>query len=602
MLRTIPVSESGFAPVTPTVPGSGERRKESMKVGRQANFFLIRCGKDAMRHRLLDMLRRSLEACTAAGILDAGDLPFIELEAPREEAHGDYATNVAMILASRVKKNPRKIAESILQKLDDRGGILQKVEIAGPGFINFRLKEDVWAALLEEVEKRGDRYGRSDLGRGRRVMVEFVSANPTGPLHVGHARGAVIGDVVANILAASGYSVTREYYVNDVGNQMNNLGRSVYYRYLELQGVKVDFPADCYQGGYIRDLAREILEREGGRYRAAGSEEEVIPFFTDYAARSIMAGIQEDLRVFGVVFDVYFSEKELYKDDGVAKLLEELKRRGLIYEADNATWFRSTAFGDEKDRVVVRENHTPTYFAADIAYHQSKYARGFDLLIDVWGADHHGYIPRVYASIEAFGHKRETLKIILVQLVSLLRRGKPVAMSTRAGEFVTLRQVVDEVGRDAARYHFMMRRSDSHLDFDLDLAKRQSNENPVYYVQYAHARISSILRTAREKGMAMPAFAEIDPALLTLPEEITLIKSVIRYPEVVEAGARALEPHRLTFYLNDLAGTFHSYYNKNRVISDDPALSRARLYLVGCIGQVLRNALALLGVTAPEKM
>jgi arginyl-tRNA synthetase len=412
----------------------------------------------------------------------------------------------------------------------------------------------------------------------------------------------VIGDVVANILGASGYAVTREYYVNDVGNQMNNLGRSVYYRYLELQGVKVDFPAECYQGDYIQDLAREVLKKEGDRYLKTGGEEEALAFFTDYAARSIMEGIQDDLRAFGVVFDVYFSERELYKNDGVAKLLEELKQRGLIYEADNASWFKSTAFGDEKDRVVVRESNVPTYFAADIAYHQNKYARGFDLVIDVWGADHHGYIPRVYASIEAFGRKRETLKIILVQLVSLLRQGKPVAMSTRAGEFVTLREVVDEVGRDAARYNFMMRRSDSHLDFDLDLAKRQSNENPVYYVQYAHARISSIIRTALEKGLAIPAYREIDPAVLTLPEEIALIKSVIRFPEVVEAGARALEPHRLTFYLNDLAGTFHSYYNKNRVISDDPVLSRARLYLVCSVGQVLRNALALLGVAAPEKM
>jgi len=555
-----------------------------------------------MRHRLLEMLRTSLEACSAAGILETGDLPFIELEAPREEAHGDYATNVAMILASRAKRNPRKIAESILKHMDDRSGILQKVEIAGPGFINFHLKENVWAALLEEVEKLGEGYGRSGFGGGCKVMVEFVSANPTGPLHVGHARGAVIGDVVANILGATGYAVTREYYVNDVGQQMNNLGRSVYYRYLELQGVKVDFPQECYRGDYIVELAREVFKKEGDRYLDTGSEETVLPFFTDYAARSIMEGIRDDLRAFGVVFDIYFSERELYRDDGVAKLLEDLKQRGLIYEAENATWFKSTAFGDEKDRVVVRENNVPTYFAADIAYHQNKYARGFDLIIDVWGADHHGYIPRIHASIEAFGRKRETLKIILVQLVSLLRQGKPVAMSTRAGEFVTLREVVDEVGRDAARYNFMMRRSDSHLDFDLDLAKRQSNENPVYYVQYAHARISSIMRTALEKGFSIPTYSDIDPAVLTLPEEITLIKSVIRFPEVVEAGARALEPHRLTFYLNDLAGTFHSYYNRNRVISDDAALSRARLYLVCCIGQVLRNALALLGVTAPERM
>jgi len=554
-----------------------------------------------MKHRLIEILRASLDSCAAAGILEAGALPFIELETPREEAHGDYATNVAMVLASRAKKSPRKIAESIIGHISDREGILQKVEIAGPGFINFYVKEDTWARLLEEVEMLGDGYGRSEIGRGRKVMVEFVSANPTGPLHVGHARGTVIGDVIANILKASGYSVTREYYVNDVGNQMNNLGRSVYYRYLELQGKAVDFPADCYQGDYIVDLAREILDKQGDRYLEAAGEE-AIPFFTDYAARSIMGGIQDDLRAFGVVFDIYFSEKDLYKNDEVAKLLEDLKRRGLIYEAEEALWFRSTQFGDEKDRVVVRDNNTPTYFAADIAYHQNKFARGFDLAIDVWGADHHGYIPRVYASLEAFGRGREGLKIVLVQLVSLLRHGKPVAMSTRAGEFVTMRAVVDEVGKDAARYNFMMRRSDSHLDFDLDLAKRQSNENPVYYVQYAHARISSILRTALEKGFAIPGYTEIDPAVLTLPEEITLIKAVIRYPEVVEAAARALEPHRLTFYLNDLAGTFHSYYNKNRVISEDPMLSRARLYLVRCIGQVVRNALAVLGVAAPEKM
>jgi len=554
-----------------------------------------------MKHRLIEILRASLDSCAAAGILEAGALPFIELETPREEAHGDYATNVAMVLASRAKKSPRKIAESIIGHISDREGILQKVEIAGPGFINFYVKEDTWARLLEEVEMLGDGYGRSEIGRGRKVMVEFVSANPTGPLHVGHARGAVIGDVIANILKASGYSVTREYYVNDVGNQMNNLGRSVYYRYLELQGKAVDFPADCYQGGYIVDLAREILDKQGDRYLEAAGEE-AIPFFTDYAARSIMGGIQDDLRAFGVVFDIYFSEKDLYKNQEVAKLLEDLKRRGLIYEAEEALWFRSTQFGDEKDRVVVRDNNTPTYFAADIAYHQNKFARGFDLAIDVWGADHHGYIPRVYASLEAFGRGREGLKIVLVQLVSLLRHGKPVAMSTRAGEFVTMRAVVDEVGKDAARYNFMMRRSDSHLDFDLDLAKRQSNENPVYYVQYAHARISSILRTALEKGFAIPGYTEIDPAVLTLPEEIALIKAVIRYPEVVEAAARALEPHRLTFYLNDLAGTFHSYYNKNRVISEDPMLSRARLYLVRCIGQVVRNALAVLGVAAPEKM
>ena len=556
-----------------------------------------------MKKQLHELLSRAIRDCSAKGVLDVGDLPFIELEATREDAHGDYASNVSMVLASAAKKNPRKIAEAVVGHIADARGILKKVEIAGPGFINFFVREEVWASLLEDVEKLGDRYGRSDLGAGRKVMVEFVSANPTGPLHIGHARGAVVGDVIANILNASGYSAVREYYINDVGNQMNNLGRSVYYRYLQAQGIGVEFPAECYQGEYIADLAREVLAREGRRFLPQNeTEAEAVAFFTDYAARSIMDGIQDDLRAFGVVFDHYFSERELYRDDGVAKLLEDLRARGLIYEAEDALWFRSTAFGDEKDRVVVRENHTPTYFAADIAYHQNKFRRGFDLLIDVWGADHHGYIPRICASLEAFGRSRDALRIVLVQLVSLLRQGKPVAMSTRAGEFVTLRQVVDEVGRDAARYNFMMRRTDSHLDFDLDLAKRQSNENPVYYVQYAHARISSIVRTAAEKNFAVPAYGGADLGTLRLPEEIALIKAVSRFPEVMEASARTLEPHRLTFYLNELAGIFHSYYNKNRVISEDAALSGARLFLVKCVGQVVRNALTTLGVSAPEKM
>lgn len=538
--------------------------------------------------------------CNEQGVFEKLELPYIEMEMTKEEAHGDYASNVAMIIASTVKKNPRKIAEAIVGNIVDKEDVLSRVEVAGPGFINFFVKEDVWVALLEDVDRLADRYGESDFGGGRRVQCEFVSANPTGPLHIGHARGAVIGDVIASLLSHSGFNVSREYYINDVGNQMRTLGRSVYLRYLELLEEKIEFPPEHYQGQYIVDLAREVLEKRGNELQGGG--EEVLDFFTAYASQSILAGIKDDLAAFGVKFDVYFSESELYKDDGVGKVLAELKQNGHIYAEEGTLWFKSTAFGDEKDRVVIRENGVPTYFAADIAYHRNKYQRGFDLVVDVWGADHHGYIPRMQASLQAMGLKKDALKIVLVQLVSLLRHGKPVAMSTRAGEFVTMRQVIDEVGKDAARYNFLMRRSDSHLDFDLELAKRQSNENPVYYVQYGHARISSILRLADERKVEIPTYEKVDLKLLKLPEEIFLIKSIIRFPEVIEASTRTLEPHRLTFYLNDLAGAFHSYYNKNRVISDDVSLSKARLFLMKSVGQVMRNALGILGVSAPEKM
>ncbi|PKN32735.1 MAG: arginine--tRNA ligase [Deltaproteobacteria bacterium HGW-Deltaproteobacteria-19] len=554
-----------------------------------------------MKRTLQNMLSEALAASFREGLLPSCEIPPLEVDWTKDPAHGDYASNAAMILASRLKRKPRQIAEILVAKLGDSGGGIQKMEIAGPGFINFFIEPAQWYQMLGVVEERSERFGMSDLGGGRSMQVEFVSANPTGPLHIGHARGAVVGDVIANILAATGHSVFREYYINDAGNQMNNLGRSVYYRYLQLLGEAVEFPENGYQGDYITGLAREIMDRDGDRYRVLG-EQEAVPVLSADAGGVILEGIKDDLKAFGVVFDLYFSERELYKDNGVAKLLEELKQKDFIYEEEGTLWFRTTAYGDEKDRVVVRQNGEPTYFAADIAYHRNKFARGFDTVIDIWGADHHGYIPRMMAGIQALGHEREALQVILVQLVSLLRDGKPVAMSTRAGEFVTLRQVVDEVGKDAARYNFLMRRSDSHLDFDLEVAKRQSNENPVYYVQYAHARICSIFRTAAERGFVRPARRDVDPSVLKLDEEIALIKAIVRYPEVVEAAALALEPHRLTFYLNDLAGLFHSYYNRNKVLSEDDPLSMARLFLVTCIQTVLRNGLDLLGVTAPVTM
>jgi arginyl-tRNA synthetase len=556
-----------------------------------------------MKSKLQTLLGNAVSVCIDKGLIDADTVPVIEIDIPKDASHGDYASNVAMVLASRAKGShpPRRIAAVIAEHIQESDDVLERVEIAGPGFMNFFIKEHMWATLLEDVDKLGDRYGASDYGRGKKIHNEFVSANPTGPLHIGHARGAVVGDVVANILEASGFSVFREYYINDAGNQMNNLGKSVLFRYRELLGEGIEFPDGCYQGDYIRDLAGEIIDREGDIYRAR-DQEEVVRIFTDYAASAILNEIKEDLKAFGVVFDNYFSESNLYKDDRVAQLLAELEKKQFIYSDGETLWFKTTDFGDEKDRVVIRKNGEPTYFAADIAYHQNKYDRGFDTLIDVWGADHHGYIPRMVACVEALGHQKDSLKIILVQLVNLLRDGKPVAMSTRAGEFVTLKEVVDEVGRDAARYNFLMRRSDSHLDFDLELAKKQSSENPVYYVQYAHARICSILRNADEQGYEIPGYDAVDLRFLKLPEELKLIKAISRLPEVIEGAALALEPHRLTFYLNDLAALFHSYYNKHKVLSDEEGLSRARLFLIKSILIVLRNVLRLLGVSAPEKM
>jgi arginyl-tRNA synthetase len=554
-----------------------------------------------MKNRIVAILEQALDACRRQGLLTAVAVPAIEVELTKDPAHGDYATNLAMILASREKKNPRLLAGMLSEAIADTGGILERVEIAGPGFMNFSIRAEAWVRELAAVHARREHYGRMDFGRGKTVQVEFVSANPTGPLHIGHARGAVVGDIMANLLAAAGYAVSREYYINDAGNQMHNLGRSLWYRYREQMGQSVEFPDGCYRGDYMKDLAARVIARDGGAWLAS-DEEAVIPAFTDYAAGAILEGIKEDLQAFGVAFDCYFSERDLYRDNRVGRLLAELQEKGFVYREGETLWFKTTAFGDDKDRVVVRQNGEPTYFAADIAYHANKYQRGFDRVIDVWGADHHGYIPRLYAGIQALGRSPEDLQIVLVQLVSLLRDGKPVAMSTRSGEFVTLREVVDEVGRDAARYNFMMRRSDSHLDFDLELAKKQSNENPVYYVQYAHARICSILRMAQERGYRAPADGEAALSRLKLSEEIDLIKAVTRFPEVMEGAVKALEPHRLTFYLNDLAALLHSYYNKNKVLSEDQAISEARLYLVESVRIVLQNALNLLGVSTPERM
>lgn len=554
-----------------------------------------------IRNKILKILENALNESVRKGQLPEFSLPYIEVEVTVNPEHGDYAANAAMILASMVKQNPRKIAAVIQENISDSENIIEKTQIAGPGFINFFIKDSVWHNCLKNIEEQKEKYGSSLLGRDMKVQVEFVSANPTGPLHIGHARGAVVGDVIANLLMTAGYRVHREYYINDAGNQMNNLGKSVLLRYRELKGEKIEFPDTCYRGDYIRDISREILEREGDKYLKS-DEAETIGYFNSIAGQAILEEIKVDLRDFGVEFDEYFSEKELYKDNGVAKLLDKLKEQGFIYSDGETLWFKTTSFGDEKDRVVIRKNGEPTYFAADIAYHQNKFLRGYEMVIDIWGADHHGYMPRMWAGVQALGYDKNALKIILVQLVNLLRGGVPVAMSTRSGEFVTLREVLDEVGKDAARYNFLMRRSDSHLDFDLELAKKQSSENPVYYVQYAHARICSILKMAQERGFVLPAYADIDPSVFREPEEKTLMKMLVRYPETIDGSAKSLEPHRITFYLNELAGIFHSYYNKNKVISEDRQLTAARLFLAGAIRIVLENALKILGVSAPEKM
>jgi arginyl-tRNA synthetase len=455
--------------------------------------------------------------------------------------------------------------------------------------------------LLTGILEQGAAYGRSTIGAGRRVQVEFVSANPTGPLHVGHGRIAAVGDTVARLLEATGHTVEREYYINDLGKQMTTLGQSLLARYRQQFGREASIPEGGYQGDYLRALAKEIAENEGARWLDE-PEEEAQRYCSQVASQRLLASIRDDLDRFGVGFDEWTSEVALHIDGKVERALKRLKEAGHLYEEEGATWVRTTTFGDDKNRVVIRQNGQMTYFASDLAYHLDKYERGFDEIIDVWGADHHGYAPRVWAGMEALGRPRDRLKIVLVQLVSLLRHGKPVSMSTRAGEFVTLREVLDEVGCDAARFFFLMRRCDNALDFDLELAKAKSEENPVYYVQYAHARLCSMQRQAADRGLAVPAPAEVDPAPLTLPEEQGLLRHLSLYPAVIESSAQLLEPHRVIFYLQEVAGVLHAYYNKHRVLTDDRSRSLARLALMQAVRTVLANGLTVVGVTAPERM
>ncbi len=553
-----------------------------------------------MKDRLRQQIGDALQTCFMNKTLHSGVVPEIQIEVPGNPEHGDFASNLAMTMARAEKKSPRQIAEALVSALGDCA-FLSKVEIAGPGFINFTLTPANWHQVLDEIAAKGEEYGLSQIGQGRRVQIEFVSANPTGPLHIGHGRGAVTGDAVAAVMQAAGYDVQREYYINDAGNQMRTLGLSLLLRYREVCGEQVAFPEDCYQGDYILSLAEEVHEAEGTLYLDL-VEDEAIKILGQYGSDHILAGIREDLKSFGVTFDRWFSEQGLFDRGEVAAGLKLLSEKGLTYEKDGATWFRTTDFGDDKDRVLVRSNGDTTYFASDVAYHLEKFGRGLETVIDVWGADHHGYVQRMKAVIKGIGRNPDDLQIILVQLVSLLREGEPVAMSTRSGEFITLREVIDEVGKDAARFLFLLRRADSPLDFDLELAKRQSNDNPVYYVQYAHARVCSINRNATGQGVAMPEAGAVDLSCLTLAEELALAKQLARYPETIVGAAQNHEPHRVVYYLQELASQFHSYYNRQRVLVEDSATTQARLYLVNGIRTVLANALNLLGVDAPERM
>lgn len=573
--------------------------------------------------------------------MPTGELAAIPLERTRDRLHGDFASTIALALAKSARRKPRELAERIVASLPTSEQVA-KVEIAGPGFINFFLAPAAWQSVVGEILQRGEQFGRSELGGGRRVQVEFVSANPTGPLHVGHGRGAAFGATVANLLEATGCRVQREYYVNDAGRQMNILAVSVWLRYLEQCGETFRFPSNGYRGGYVRDLAQRFhaehgpswvmsarslfeglppdeIRDESGQVVSPGDQEAHIDALIertrtllgearyrlvfDLGLNHLLDDIRDDLREFGVVYEHWYSERTLTESGAVERILKKLRDAGHVYEQNGALWFRSSDFGDEKDRVVQRENGQITYFASDIAYHLNKFERGFDEVIDVWGADHHGYVPRVKAALQALGTDPDRLRVLLVQFAILYRHGDRVPMSTRSGEFVTLRELRQEVGNDAARFFYILRKSEQHLDFDLDLAKSQSKDNPVYYIQYAHARVSSVLKQLHEKGLSRDERRGLAHLTrLVAPQEEALLVALSRYPEVVEIAATHHEPHQLAHYLRELANAFHTYYNEHRVLVEDDALRDARLNLSLATRQVIRNGLTLLGVSAPEVM
>ncbi len=549
-----------------------------------------------MKEKLEKMLRK------AAEIDDS--IPVI-IEVPNRAEHGHFATNVAMSLASKKRIAPKKLAELIVKNIEDEEGIIEKIEIAGPGFINFWIKDKAWYKALLEVLSKREKYGSQDLGRGKKIIIEFVSANPTGPLHIGHARGAAVGDSLSRIMDFLGYDVTREFYINDAGQQIRLLGESIYSRYKQFSDPDYPFPENGYHGEYIIELAKVISEE---RDLSSMPKEEAVSFCAERGKEIMLEQIKKDLKAFKVSFDTWFSEKSLYESGLLDKTLNELKNKGLLYEKDGALWIKTSQFGDDKDRVLRKSDGQFTYFASDIAYHLHKKSRGFDQAINIWGADHHGYIPRLKAALSCQGFPEDWLKVLLIQLVKLWKEGKEVKMSKRSGEFITFRELMEEVGVDAMRFVFLTKSHDSTLDFDIDLVKRQDTENPVYYVQYAHARICSIFRKAEEKGLnfKIPDIEEL--SCLKLSEEIDLIRNIVEFPYILKEIVLHLEPHRLTYYLTSLASVFHRYFNlgtskpEHRVISDDPTLTNARLALSEAVRIVIKNGLTLLGVSAPERM
>ncbi|HHY73813.1 MAG TPA: arginine--tRNA ligase [Bacillus bacterium] len=548
-----------------------------------------------------DRLKEEIKAAVIkAELASEAEIPEVILEMPKEKAHGDYATNMAMQLARVAKKAPRMIAEQLVTHFDKSKASIEKIEIAGPGFINFYMNNSYLTDLIPTILEAGLEYGKTNTGNGQKVQVEFVSANPTGDLHLGHARGAAVGDSLCNILAKAGYDVAREYYINDAGNQIHNLALSVEARYRQALGQDASMPEDGYYGADIIEIGKKLVE-EQGEALLQKDEKERYKYFREYGLKLELAKLREDLKQFRVEFDNWFSETSLYENGKIDIALDALRSKGELYEEDGATWFRSTTYGDDKDRVLIKNDGSYTYLTPDIAYHQDKLKRGFEKLINIWGADHHGYIPRMKAAIQALGYNADTLEVEIIQMVNLFQNGEKMKMSKRTGKAVTLRELMEEVGIDAMRYFFAMRSADSHLDFDMDLAVSKSNENPVYYAQYAHARICSMLRQGEEQNLSYEA--ELDLSYIQAEKEIDLLKKLGEFPEAVAEAAEKRMPHRITNYINELASALHSFYNAEKVINlDELEKSKARLALVKAVQITLKNALDLVGVSAPEKM
>lgn len=555
-----------------------------------------------VKNEITEMVIKSIEEAKKNGLLNIEEIPSVEIEEPKEKQFGDLAINTAMIMAKSAKMPPRKIAEIIKDGLKLEGTMIEKVEIAGPGFMNFYLNDDYNVEALMLIKEKGSDYGRVNIGNGKRVQVEFVSANPTGPMHMGNARGGALGDALSSILDYAGYDVTREFYINDAGNQIEKFGLSLEARYLQLLGVEAEVPEGGYHGDDIIERAKEFLELYGDKYKDADPEERRKALI-QYGLKKNIAKLKEDLEAYGIEYDVWFSENTLHESGEVESVIEELKEKGYTYEKDGALWFKETLFGAEKDDVLVRANGFPTYLASDIAYHKNKFVtRGFDWVIDIWGADHHGHVAPMKGAMKALGIDPDRLDVLLMQLVRLMKGKEVVRMSKRTGKMVTLRDLIDEVGKDAARFFFNMRSADSAVDFDMDLAVEQSNENPVFYVQYAHARICSILRQLKEDGIDTDNLKEVNLKLLSEDTEISLIKKLAYLPEEITIAANTMAPHRITRYILDVASLFHTFYNSCRVRGVDEELMKARIVLIDATRIVIKNVLDMLKITAPEKM